>query len=187
MPNQRTRQPNPISSAEFRAVVDRPQSREELAVALLRLWRDIGTPEAVVCIGTDRATGDALGPLTGSFLTQISRPPFALYGTLDAPVHATNLVDLIRAHPRLVKSRLLAVDASLGKPEEVGMLTAGRGPLRPGAGVNKDLPALGTYYITGTVNIGGFMDYYVLQNTRLALVMRMARTIAEALEISLRL
>nr|WP_207711389.1 spore protease YyaC [Sulfobacillus harzensis] len=168
-------------------MVDRPQAREELALALARLWSDGGPPEAIVCIGTDRATGDALGPLTGSFLLQNPTRELVVHGTLDVPVHATNLHDIIRSHPRLLKSRVLAVDASLGRPEEVGLITAGLGAIRPGAGVNKELPALGRYYVTGTVNIGGFMDYYVLQNTRLALVMRMAHTIAEAILLSLRL
>ena len=41
---------------------------------------------------------------------------------------------------------------------------------KPGAGVNKDLPPVGDLYITGVVNVGGFMDYLVLQNTRLYLI-----------------
>jgi putative sporulation protein YyaC len=87
--------------------------------------------------------------------------------------------------PRLRNARTLAVDASLGRPEEVGTVAVGVGSLRPGAGVQKTLPEVGQYYVTGTVNIGGFMDYYVLQNTRLALVMRMAQTVAESIKLSL--
>lgn len=185
MPEQRVRRSTPTKLSEFRTMVDQPNCRQELALALAHIWKELGTPEAVVCIGTDRATGDALGPLTGSFLRQAPQQALTVHGTLDTPVHATNLHDLIRAHPRLLKMRVLAVDASLGRPEEVGTIIAGPGALRPGAGVNKDLPSLGSYHVTGTVNIGGFMDYYVLQNTRLALVMRMAHIIAEALERSL--
>jgi len=81
----------------------------------------------------------------------------------------------------------LAIDASLGKPTEVGIISLGVGAIRPGAGVQKDLPAVGQYYVTGTVNIGGFMDYYVLQNTRLALVMKMAQKIADGIRVSLNL
>ncbi|MGB4008573.1 MAG: DUF1256 domain-containing protein, partial [Bacillota bacterium] len=33
-------------------------------------------------------------------------------------------------------------------------------------------------HITGIVNVGGFMEYLVLQNTRLSLVIRMAEAIA---------
>lgn len=35
----------------------------------------------------------------------------------------------------------------------------------------------------GIVNVGGFMEYFVLQNTRLSLVMRMAHVIADGLRM----
>jgi len=60
----------------------------------------------------------------------------------------------------------------------IGYITVGEGPLKPGAGVNKELPQVGDAYITGVVNVGGFMEYLVLQNTRLSLVIRMADAIA---------
>ena len=42
-----------------------------------------------LCIGTDRATGDALGPLVGSYLLKNGLEN--VYGTVDEPVHAENL------------------------------------------------------------------------------------------------
>ncbi|MFP3381143.1 DUF1256 domain-containing protein, partial [Bacillus sp. SIMBA_069] len=56
------------------------------------------------------------------------------------------------------------------------------GALKPGAGVGKELPPIGDASITGVVNVGGFMEYFVLQNTRLSLVMKMATQIADACE-----
>ena len=47
------------------------------------------------CIGTDRSTGDALGPMTGSFLTQLVSFPFQVVGTLDNPLHALNLEETV--------------------------------------------------------------------------------------------
>jgi len=61
------------------------------------------------------------------------------------------------------------------------MITVGRGSLRPGAGVNKSLPAVGDVYTTGVVNVAGFMEYFVLQNTRLGLVVKMAKIIAQGI------
>lgn len=40
--------------------------------------------------------------------------------------------------------------------------------------------------MTGIVNVGGFMEYFVLQNTRLSLVMNMANVIGDALHLALR-
>jgi putative sporulation protein YyaC len=76
---------------------------------------------------------------------------------------------------------IVAVDACLGRLENVGTITASRGPLRPGTGVSKNLPQVGHAHVTGIVNVGGYMEYMVLQNTRLCLVMRMADIIGTAL------
>ncbi len=137
---------------------------------------------ALVCIGTDRSTGDALGPLVGRCVAATQLRGLRVYGTLDAPVHASNLTSALEAvdGPACV----VAVDACLGRLETVGQISVAPGPLLPGAGVNKQLPAVGRMHITGTVNVGGFMEYFVLQNTRLALVMRMAEVIAEGVALA---
>ncbi|WP_018663481.1 spore protease YyaC [Heyndrickxia acidiproducens] len=133
----------------------------------------------VVCIGTDRSTGDSLGPLTGTFLEEKAMNCFTVYGTLDAPIHALNLEEKIEMvyrnhhHPFVI-----AVDACLGKMKSVGMIQIGDGPVKPGAGVKKELPPVGDIHITGIVNISGFMEFTVLQNTRLNLVLKMAKLIA---------
>ncbi|MED1951934.1 spore protease YyaC [Brevibacillus centrosporus] len=136
----------------------------------------------LVCIGTDRSTGDALGPLVGSKLEPLAHRHLRVYGTLDDPVHAMNLkekLELIQTkHP---KSTVIAVDACLGQFSHVGNINVINGPLKPGAGVKKELPTVGTFHITGIVNVGGFMEYFVLQNTRLAVVMSMAEIIASGL------
>lgn len=141
-----------------------------------------GRETLFVCIGTDRSTGDALGPLVGSLLMEGGLPESWVVGTLAAPVHATNmgtvLAMLRHRRPRPVT---VAIDACLGRADNVGMVAVGTGALRPGAGVKKELPPVGDLYITGNVNVGGFMEYFVLQNTRLSLVMDMARVIAAGL------
>lgn len=133
----------------------------------------------VLCIGTDRSTGDSLGPLVGSFLTERSGLQAQVYGTLDSPVHAANLREIVDwLQDKYEQPLVVAIDACLGRPDSVGNITVGLGPLRPGAGVNKNLPAVGNIHVTGVVNVGGFMEYFVLQNTRLNLVMKMARAVA---------
>ena len=136
----------------------------------------------VVCVGTDRSTGDSLGPLVGTSLSKYRSPFFDLYGTLEEPVHAMNLDEtLIDINKHVRKPFVIGIDACLGQAASVGCIQVGTGPVRPGAGVNKDLPPVGDIHITGIVNVGGFMEYFVLQNTRLHLVMRMADIIAHSL------
>jgi putative sporulation protein YyaC len=140
----------------------------------------------LLCIGTDRSTGDSLGPLVGTMATKSGLQSFyQVYGTLEKPVHAANLTDtLLEIKKTYHRPLIIAIDASLGKSEHVGYVNVGDGSLRPGAGVKKDLPPVGQIYITGIVNIAGFMEYLVLQNTRLNLVMSLADLIAKGLSRS---
>ena len=82
----------------------------------------------------------------------------------------------------LKNPRIIAVDACLGHLHSVGSIQVGMGPLKPGAGVNKKLPEVGEVHITGIVNVAGFMEYFVLQNTRLSIVMKMADIISRSIQ-----
>lgn len=137
----------------------------------------------VLCIGTDRSTGDSLGPLTGTLFTQMMPSLLKVYGTLHNPIHAVNLEETMNEINMMYrKPFIIAVDASLGKSSSIGNLITGIGSLKPGAALNKKLPAVGDAYITGVVNIGGFMDYAVLQSTRLSIVHDMSHKIALVLK-----
>ncbi|TDT50483.1 spore protease YyaC [Fonticella tunisiensis] len=142
----------------------------------------------ILCIGTDRSTGDCLGPLVGDKLKKnYLMKNIQVYGTLNEPVHAKNLDDNIdKIYREILNPFIIAIDASLGKTENVGKINIFKGPLYPGAGVNKNLKPVGDISITGIVNISGFMEYIVLQNTRLSLVMQMADVISLGLYMSLR-
>lgn len=133
----------------------------------------------VVCIGSDRSTGDAFGPLVGTFLVERGfEEGTVVWGTVRHPVHASNLA---RTKAVLPRRPCLAVDAALGRQTSVGLLTVAAGPLTPGAGVDKKLAPLGDLHITGIVNLSGFMEYFVLQTTRLGLVMAMAKVAADGI------
>lgn len=174
------------SRREIKIDTRSPGAAEQIAQTFLHMLKIAAyvehRPVVVVCIGTDRSTGDSLGPLVGTRLVSggVKSP---VYGTLDEPVHAANLKEVIdEINKKHRQPFIIAVDACLGNSCHIGYANLGIGPLRPGAGVKKDLPPVGDVYITGTVNIGGFMEYMVLQNTRLSLVMKMAGVIGSGLE-----
>lgn len=136
-----------------------------------------------LCIGSDRATGDCLGPIIGYKLSKLKKQQnYYVYGTLQEPVHAKNLKDTIaliyQAHE---DAFIIAIDASLGKSNHVGYITIGEGPLKPGAGVDKELPEVGDIFITGIVNFSGLLDQMLLQTTRLNVVMSLADQICLAI------
>lgn len=181
-------QSGPSTVREMKFNVSQPNVLYDLAVSVrnvIQTAKNSGYEVVVLCIGSDRSTGDALGPLTGSKLKLLNVFPH-IYGTLDDPIHATNLETRLQAiHDSVSQPFVLAVDACLGKLENVGFVTLGHGSVKPGAAVNKNLPAVGNAYITGIVNVGGFMEHMVLQSTRLNLVMRMADTIAHGISFGL--
>lgn len=174
---------------EFKFSIHEANAPYTLALSVRALLKDGGAgqhPIVVLCIGTDRSTGDALGPLTGSKL-RVLTDKVHVYGTLDEPVHANNLQEVTQHIARLHgEPFILAIDACLGKVDSVGYITLGHGPLKPGAAVNKSLPEIGHAHITGIVNVGGFMEHLVLQSTRLSLVMKMAETIAYGVNLGVR-
>jgi putative sporulation protein YyaC len=140
-----------------------------------------------LCIGSDRATGDCLGPIIGYKLSRFKKMENCyVYGTLEEPVHAKNLKDTIEMiYQTHEDAFIIAIDASLGKSNHIGYITLGEGPLKPGAGVDKDLPEVGDIFITGIVNFSGFLDHMLLQTTRLNVVMSMADQICLAINYSI--
>ena len=141
-------------------------------------WSEI----VFLCIGTDRITGDCLGPWVGQLLSPHIPSDFFVYGTLSFPVHALNLVDtwnyIQHRHP---KGLIIAVDASLGQKKHLGYVTIADGALYPGAAVQKELPPVGDIHITGIVNIAGVLEQLTLQTTRLSTVIILADQIAQGI------
>ena len=140
----------------------------------------------IVCIGSDRSTGDSLGPLVGYKLKKYNLKQTHIYGTLENPIHAGNIeTELSLIYQKHAGSFVIAIDASLGKKEHLGFVTLSPSPLKPGLGVKKELPPVGDAHITGIVNLSGSMETLLLQTTRLSNVMLMADTISKALMYSL--
>ncbi len=139
----------------------------------------------IICIGTDRSTGDSLGPLVGSRLKNKLSKKSKVYGCIVEPVHAVNLNEtLSNIKKEHIKPYIIAVDASLGNSKNVGNINVEKGSLKPGTGVNKTLPEVGDCHITGTVNVGGFMEYMVLQNTRLKTVIPLSIIISKGVSLA---
>ncbi len=162
-------------------------------------------PLVFLCIGSDRATGDCLGPLVGQSLLQYTdkqgsahsfgsfflnahpedpcrQKKAVVYGSLQHTVHAGNLDTILNHiqncyfHPYVV-----AIDASLGVPEHVGFVTLGDGCLHPGIGVDRYLPEAGDIHITGIVNRSSRQNALSLQTTNLSTVMQLSAFIADGI------
>lgn len=160
---------------------------EEFAACLNRLIMETLNQEEklgvmFLCIGTDRSTGDSLGPLVGYKLKARRLRRAAVIGTLERPVHAMNL-DLYSRYIRLHYPDyvVVAIDASVGSPDHVGYATIGKGALKPGLGVAKELGEIGDISITGIVGGCASYDPVMLQSVRLSMVMQMADCICDSI------
>ncbi|WP_194544582.1 spore protease YyaC [Paenibacillus sp. JZ16] len=133
-----------------------------------------------LCIGTDRSTGDALGPLTGSRLSEYGVPH--VIGTLPEPCDAFNLEARLQGIPE--DKSIIAIDACLGQSSSVGYFFTCEGPLTPAQSVGGRLPAVGDYSVAAVVNVHGPKPYWTLQVTSLYQVMGMAEQIAKQAAIA---
>jgi putative sporulation protein YyaC len=137
----------------------------------------------IVCVGTDKVFGDALGPLVGTRLKQDLYPEnIHIFGTMNNPVHALNIHSYKKRIDKIKDAFVIAVDAALGP--NVGNISIREAPLKPGAGLKKKLPQVGHISIIGTVNTydDGEDGTYSIYNVDERMVLCMAEIIAHALK-----
>ena len=139
-------------------------------------------PIIFICIGTDRSTGDSLGPLVGYKLKHLSKNNIYIYGTLEYPIHAKNMVEILtKVKSTFINPYIVAIDSCLGSLTNIGKVFIQKKPLCPGLALNKELPCVGEMSITGIVNVSGSFEFLVLQNTRLNTVMNLADAISKGI------
>jgi len=152
---------------------------------LLNLWKSqadfASRPLVFLCIGSDRYTGDALGPLIGSYLEE--NTDSIVYGTLEQPVHAGNLKDVIAAiGGHFSRPLIIAVDACLGERSQIGHIEIWEGTIEAGIAVGNKLPKTGDIAMIGIVNAASSLGYRELQSTSLALVMKLVKVLSRILQ-----
>ena len=106
----------------------------------------------VVCIGSDKVSGDMLGPLVGSSLREEYGLGCPVYGAVGESVNGLNLTDyLAMLRDRHPTASVIAVDAALGKADDVGTIRLKRGGIRAGGAMDKDFDRVGDVGIVGVV------------------------------------
>ncbi|MDD4802830.1 MAG: spore protease YyaC [Syntrophomonas sp.] len=124
-----------------------------LVKALHDLLNNLETEPLFVCIGSDHHLLDCFGPLTGSMLAD-SVPELTVLGTLDRPLHAQNLIRELKEIKKLYIGKTeIAIDASVGNADEIGLIQLHKGSLLPGKAFAKNLPPVGEFSITGVVDV----------------------------------
>jgi putative sporulation protein YyaC len=148
---------------------------QEMVSKLKELFSNTSNPFIILCVGSDRSTGDSLGPLVGTMLRD-RKIPYPVYGTLEEPVHALNIKKIMKGiFQTHHEPFILGIDACLGDERQIGYILLKEGPFIPGMALNKSLPNVGDYHLKAIVNyLDPLSPAQSLNNTRLFVVMRLA-------------
>lgn len=135
-----------------------------------------------VCVGSDLILGDSLGPLVGTLLKNKGINNY-IYGTLATPITAKEVNYLNEYLNGVHKNTVfISVDAAVGNENDVGLIKICNKGLKPGLGVNKNLKTVGDISIIGVVAEKSINNRSLFYMTRLNLIYKMARIIAEGVE-----
>ena len=111
---------------------------------------------AIICIGTPKYCGDSIGPRVGSKLKEMYNDIYEIYGTLEEPVHGINYPCYYEKinHNKFI----IAIDAGITELEDCKIVY--RDNIHPGAGVKKELKAIGDLGIMGAVKLPNKKDIF---------------------------
>ncbi len=159
---------------------DTPMASDGLLEGLRRLYNT--RYPVIVCVGSDLSVGDSLGPIIGSELKYKLKGKAYVYGTLESPITALEINVLIKTINKLhPKSKILVVDAAVGKSGDVGVIKLSDVGIKPGLGVNKDFNEIGDVSIIAIVAEKTEKDLGLLIGTRLNLVKKISNVIISSL------
>ena len=137
----------------------------------------------IVCIGSDLAIGDSLGPIVGSMLKfKTQGLGVFVYGTLSAPITAKE-IGYMRTFLRETHKNnpVIAIDAAVGDGGDIGLIKLNDMPIMPGAGANKQLGSIGDISLMGIVAEKSVGNYGLFNTTRLNLVYSMSEIISDGI------
>lgn len=135
----------------------------------------------IICVGTDKAAGDSLGPLVGSKLNNVLRGKAYVYGNMQYPVTAKESETIYKTvrflHPL---SKILVVDAGVGDESEIGLIKVLNGGIKPGLALNKNLSVLGDVSIVGITAPRENASEHLIYKADIGAVYKMSSIIAAA-------
>lgn len=140
----------------------------------------------ILCVGTDRITGDCFGPLVGSKLIeqlqQYNYSNINVYGTLQQNLSYENITKIMKDINN--KSIIIVVDAALSKKENIGKIFVSNTKTVLAKSLQKDKIEIGDISIKSVVA----KDYKIakcnfnaLQNISLNCVMTLANIVSEGI------
>lgn len=141
-----------------------------------------------LCVGSDKVTGDAFGPLVGDKLQKLFKDYYhniQVVGSLENPVCASNVnKEIQEIYQKYKNPCMIAVDSALATKEQIGKIMVSDHAMRLRAGIDKKMQLVGDISIKGVVAKDYKFSKYnfaELQSTSLNLVMKLANTTADGI------
>lgn len=135
-----------------------------------------------LCIGSEKISGDSLGPIVGTLLREKYKLPYPVIGCEDMPVNGVN-IDKYRkyVHRFFPAHRIIAIDAALGGIGDIGDIRYREGGVRAGGALGLNNSPVGELAILGVVGERGGEPMQTLLNTPFEKVVMLAERIAQAI------
>lgn len=133
----------------------------------------------ILCIGTNNVIGDSLGPKVGDKLIMDYNINAYVYGFSTRPITGSNYekyINHIKKHH--VESIIIAVDACVGKMEDIGKIKYSSKGIYAGSALNKSNNKIGDIGILGVVASAGNNNMEALLNVEKSLIEKMSYNIA---------
>ena len=119
----RTNKPKIGRSSKKAETIQSAQKESVPTVPLISAFGKDRRQTVIVCFGTTSISGDSLGPMVGSMLTEKYNIPAFVYGTEQHCVNGKNMKEWISFITAAHKDALfIAIDASLGQEDRVGKI-----------------------------------------------------------------
>lgn len=141
-----------------------------------------------LCVGSDKITGDAFGPLVGRKLKTLFSDYYqnvSVRGTLEETICATNIeAEIEKIQKECGNPCIIAIDSAFGSKEYVGKIMVSNQKMNFGKGIRKKVVEIGEISIKGIVAVDSKLpkyNYHILQNTSLNIVVNLAEITADGI------
>jgi putative sporulation protein YyaC len=170
------------SSLTFGKISERQTNSPRRAVEIMPEKRENNPLPVVMCIGSDRVSGDLLGPAVGKKLVEEYNLRAYVYGVTGRNINGAN-IDFYDGFIREAHkgSKVVAVDACLGSRREIGKIKVGSRGVGAGHAVRKSGKRYGDVGVVGIVAENAEDNVMQLISVEVSLVEELSERIAEYL------
>ena len=140
-----------------------------------------------LCVGTQRLTGDAFGPMVGNRLTILMNDArrINVIGTLENPVSLCNINNILETiNATYTNPFIIAIDSALSTPGNIGSIWVSDGGITVGSSLNRNGVTVGDMSIRAVVGRNcrnASQNLSVLQSVPLSRVVNLAEVVSSGI------